>query len=49
MEKIEQTIKTMKLEQTQSYYLSSLFLVFLNYDNKEREDYIKEISSFTPE
>ncbi|CAD8185755.1 unnamed protein product [Paramecium pentaurelia] len=49
MESIEKTIQTMKLEQTQSYYLSSLFLVFLNYDNKDRDDYIKQISSFTPE
>ncbi|CAD8178843.1 unnamed protein product [Paramecium octaurelia] len=49
MDSIEQTISSLQLEQTQSFYLSSFFLVFLNYDNKEREEYIKQISSFTPE
>ncbi|CAD8100870.1 unnamed protein product [Paramecium sonneborni] len=47
MQSIENTIKQIKLEQTQSYYLSSYFLVFLNYENKEREEYIQQISSFT--
>ncbi|CAD8165284.1 unnamed protein product [Paramecium pentaurelia] len=49
LELIQKTINKLKLKQTTSYYLNSFLLSYINNKNLTRDQYIREIKSYTEE
>ncbi|CAK68189.1 unnamed protein product (macronuclear) [Paramecium tetraurelia] len=49
LESIQKTINKLKLKQTNSYYLNSFILSFINIKNATRDQYIAELKSYNGE